>query len=713
MGAGASRIQPNPPTPPMHKRLEMVPVKKLMYEMEPKKMLFLGAMEGSESMVVKAMTLGMTPNEVDTITNMTPLHFAARYGHDHIIEALIKMGAQTNCKQKYGWRPVHEAAMNGRLECLDLLLRCGSHVNAKTGVTVRAMTPLHYAVKYGHLGCAKFLVAHGGKVNKTNEIYETPLHMAAMRNEPECLEFLLLNDANIKARTLRDMDAAYMAAVVGSVPCLRVLLRHGIDLNTKYGAGYTLMHCAVINGREGFLEMLIARGAELERKTYEKELTPLHLGARQGQSSPFRLLLEANSMAHLRFETGVNECLKTLEAPLTNGPQFRWQRKQQQRLRGSHAGDRPLSPLPNNYQAPSPSVKSRRKTPLKPKQTPKKTPKKPAENSTLQGDRFIPNRTTTDCEWGHYQMVYGSHDQDDSSDTADETVENPQKSKEKQSDARVEGSKILHFKTGAPASKQGYQNNLRVLYCQSKPSGPKAKSTRHIPQTPDRILDAPDVVDDYYLNILDWGTNNLIALALGGAVYIWNADGGDTRHLLQMEGEDYVSSVSWIKEGSILAVGNCNGQVQLWDVDASKCVRMMGGHGSRISALSWNSFILSSGSRSGAIHNHDVRVANHHVGTLLNHTQEVCGLRWSLDGKLLASGGNDNIVNIWSMATGNSTNENPLFSLNRHQAAIKALSWCPFQTNVLATGGGTADRHIRFWNASTGVCLNSFDTKSQ
>lgn len=43
----------------------------------------------------------------------------------------------------------------------------------------------------------------------------------------------------------------------------------------------------------------------------------------------------------------------------------------------------------------------------------------------------------------------------------------------------------------------GYQNNLRVLYCQSKPTGPKAKSTRHIPQAPDRILDAPDIVDDY------------------------------------------------------------------------------------------------------------------------------------------------------------------------------------------------------------------------
>jgi cell division cycle protein 20 (cofactor of APC complex) len=81
---------------------------------------------------------------------------------------------------------------------------------------------------------------------------------------------------------------------------------------------------------------------------------------------------------------------------------------------------------------------------------------------------------------------------------------------------------------------------------------------------------------------------------------------------------------------------------------------------------------MRSGCRSGAIHHHDVRVASHHVATLLNHTQEICGLSWSLDGKLLASGGNDNVVNIWPMATGDmTTNSSPLFSLNHHQAAVK------------------------------------------
>jgi lipoate synthase len=49
----------------------------------------------------------------------------------------------------------------------------------------------------------------------------------------------------------------------------------------------------------------------------------------------------------------------------------------------------------------------------------------------------------------------------------------------------------------------------------------------------------------------------------------------------------------------------------------------MGGHSARIGSLSWNSHILSSGSRSGHIIHHDVRQRDHNVATLSCHTQEV------------------------------------------------------------------------------------------
>lgn len=76
-----------------------------------------------------------------------------------------------------------------------------------------------------------------------------------------------------------------------------------------------------------------------------------------------------------------------------------------------------------------------------------------------------------------------------------------------------------------------------------------------------------------------------------------------------------------------------------------------------------------SGSRSGLIHQHDVRVANHHLNTLRGHTQEVCGLTWSPDGRYLASGGNDNLLNIWTGTQG--ADQTHLYSFTQHQGAVK------------------------------------------
>lgn len=161
-------------------------------------------------------------------------------------------------------------------------------------------------------------------------------------------------------------------------------------------------------------------------------------------------------------------------------------------------------------------------------------------------------------------------------------------------------------------------------------------------------------------------------------------------------------------------MGTSTGTVELWDCEQMKRLRIMDGHSGRVGVLAWNSYVVCSGSRDGTIVNHDVRSRDHNVATLRGHSQEVCGLKWSSDGKHLASGGNDNLVNVWSTANGAPhTTTDPLYAFNQHQAAVRALAWCPWQPNTLATGGGTADRCIKFWNVSNGQLLNSVDTKSQ
>ena len=108
------------------------------------------------------------------------------------------------------------------------------------------------------------------------------------------------------------------------------------------------------------------------------------------------------------------------------------------------------------------------------------------------------------------------------------------------------------------------------------------------------------------------------------------------------------------------------------------------------------------------IFNHDVRERNHKIAELRGHTGEVCGLEWRSDGAQLASGGNDNLVNIWDARS-----SVPKFTKSNHRAAVKAIAWCPWQANLLATGGGSSDKFIHFWNGTTGARLNSIDSGSQ
>jgi cell division cycle 20, cofactor of APC complex len=184
---------------------------------------------------------------------------------------------------------------------------------------------------------------------------------------------------------------------------------------------------------------------------------------------------------------------------------------------------------------------------------------------------------------------------------------------------------------------------------------------------------------------------------------------------MALEGDDYVSSVKWsdVNGSSHLAVGTSDAVVQLWDVAAAKQVRSMNGHLSRVGALAWNNYIVSSGSRDSNIVQHDVRARQHNVATLSGHEQEVCGLEWSPDGTTLASGGNDNTLCLWKAAMHGNNNQVPSHRMEHHTAAVKAIAWCPWERNLLATGGGTADRTIKFWNTANGALLNSVDTGSQ
>lgn len=358
----------------------------------------------------------------------------------------------------------------------------------------------------------------------------------------------------------------------------------------------------------------------------------------------------------------------------------------------------------------------------------------------INGDRFIPTRGATSPtaqskmetssnngsrpssrQAESYSDVFGnsndnlvrrnSNDDDDDDEVPVTTKKSPRSIAFESSVASACGldlkTRILAFKPAPPESSKPI--DLRSQYNRPLRPTANAQTRRRILTAPERVLDAPGLLDDYYINVLDWSCGNQIAIGLERNVYIWSAESGEVNQLLETSPDTYVSSVKWSQDGSYVSVGLGTGDVQIWDVEEATRLRTMTGHESRVAAMSWNKATLSTGSRSGAIFNHDVRIAQHKTAELLSHTSEVCGLEWRSDGAQLASGANDNLVNIWDARSLTA----PKFSKTNHRAAVKALAWCPWQNNLLASGGGSNDRQIHFWNTTTGARVNTVDAGSQ
>ncbi|KAK4448210.1 WD40-repeat-containing domain protein [Podospora aff. communis PSN243] len=233
------------------------------------------------------------------------------------------------------------------------------------------------------------------------------------------------------------------------------------------------------------------------------------------------------------------------------------------------------------------------------------------------------------------------------------------------------------------------------------------RQPRAVSKVPYKVLDAPELADDFYLNLVDWGSANVLGVGLGSSVYMWNAQTSRVNKLCTLE-DDTVTSVSWIQKGTHIAIGTGKGLVQIWDAEKVRRLRTMTGHTARVGSLAWNTHILTSGSRDRLIYHRDVRAPDQWLKKLVGHKQEVCGLKWNCEDGQLASGGNDNKLMVWDKLS-----DTPLWKFSDHTAAVKAIAWSPHQRGLLASGGGTADRRIIFHDTLRGVAINEIDTGSQ
>lgn len=220
--------------------------------------------------------------------------------------------------------------------------------------------------------------------------------------------------------------------------------------------------------------------------------------------------------------------LMNIDGPITKGPVPRWQRKGQANSSSVNNSILSLSTSMNTTttvtKSPSKKNDSRSKktpinTPLKNKSPGRSGGATPSQPKTPGGgDRFIPSRSATNFDLVHYKI-----NQTDSNDGSPSKTDMQQALMDNIPGGGDTKKRILAFQKKAPPAPEGFQNPMKILYSQTKTPSSVKCTNRYIPQAPDRILDAPDIIDDYYLNLIDWNSNNILAAALGEHVYLWDA----------------------------------------------------------------------------------------------------------------------------------------------------------------------------------------------
>jgi ankyrin repeat protein len=234
----------------------------------------------------------------------TPLHQAfkgLRGTNPDIVRLLLDHGADANMHDKSGNTLLHFATSNGDLELARILLeRIPDVVNSQNddGSTAFLLalarqnpdiawllldhnpdvhtrdkhdyTPLHFAVRNGHLAICRILLERNVEVNSRNHNGSTPLLYASEYGTPDLVQLLLEHNADVHVRDADGDTLLHCAAIEGQLEVARLLFRLKVDVNAGNNKGSTPLHIAsaghmwFMEGNVDMVRLFLNHGADVQ-----------------------------------------------------------------------------------------------------------------------------------------------------------------------------------------------------------------------------------------------------------------------------------------------------------------------------------------------------------------------------------------------------------------------------------------------------------------
>ncbi|MEG3840746.1 NACHT domain-containing protein [Microcoleus sp. herbarium14] len=186
-----------------------------------------------------------------------------------------------------------------------------------------------------------------------------------------------------------------------------------------------------------------------------------------------------------------------------------------------------------------------------------------------------------------------------------------------------------------------------------------------------------------------------------GVVSLWEASSG--REILTCNGHtNVVQSVAFSPDGEILASGSYENTIKLWNVKTGECLKVLQGHTESVMSVTFNpdGNILASGSFDRTIRLWDIRTGEC-LQILQDHTKVVFSVAFHPAGEMLASGSGDPTVRLWNINSGEC-----LKILEGHTKNVFSVAFNS-TGEILASGSG--DNTVKLWNIGTGECLKTLE----
>lgn len=283
--------------------------------------------------------LAQNPFCVDGLKDgWTPLHRAAKCGHERLVVLLLEHDAAVNCPtQNSNASPLMLAADRGSVLVLSRLIEWGADLNQAANDRRNNDTPLHRAATLEKTGPLHLLLLRGSAVNPVNGEGKTPLDVAVQSshsaNETILKEFggltgvELGRDAphfplhGIRSRILNLQLADFVdrsgkvhldIAIIWATAKARVrILEYLLEIDKSLpdvcdDHGWVPLHYAAWKGDMRMTQMLLDKAARVNVRTKKRRCTPLHLAAQKGHGGVVELLLDSDADIMLETRHGSN-----------------------------------------------------------------------------------------------------------------------------------------------------------------------------------------------------------------------------------------------------------------------------------------------------------------------------------------------------------------------------------------------------------------------